>query len=129
MYEHRAFAVEFAALAFRQRGKLLYEYKLEGLDKAWSTQSTPAPVKYNVLPHGRYRFLVRAKNEAGQYSQHITSLHLFIAPPFWKTTWFYMLLVTVFASLLFYLHRLGCKSIHVERAAALPGTCTMIRVH
>ncbi|PVD54077.1 hypothetical protein DC498_01410 [Terrimonas sp.] len=116
LYEHRAFAVEFAALAFRQRGKLVYEYKLEGLDKAWSTQSTPAPVKYNVLPHGRYRFLVRAKNEAGQYSQHITSLHLFIAPPFWKTTWFYMLLVTVFASLLFYLHRLRLqKLLHVER--------------
>ncbi len=115
-YEHKAFAIEFAALSFRQRGKLVYEYKLDGMDKEWNIQNNDAPVAYNFLPHGKYRFLIRAKNELGQYSPEITALNLYIAPPFWKTIWFYMLIALAAASLLFYLHRLRLqKLLHIER--------------
>lgn len=115
-YEHRAFAIEFAALSFRQRGKLAYEYKLEGIDKEWSIQNNSAAVRYNFLPHGRYRFLVRSKNELGQYARDITSLNLYIAPPFWKTIWFYLLIIIVTVALLFYLHKLRLKRLlDVER--------------
>lgn len=115
-HEYKAFTIGFAAPSFRQRGKLVYEYKLDGMDKQWIAQTNNAPIKYNFLPHGKYRFLIRAKNDLGQYSPGITSLNLYIIPPFWKTIWFYILITLATASLLFYLHRLRLqKLLHIER--------------
>lgn len=115
-YDQRDFAVEFAALGFSQRGKLFYEYKLDGMDKEWITQSELAAVKYNYLPHGKYTFFVRARNAMGQYSAATTLLDIYIVPPFWKTIWFYCLIALATASLLFYLHRLRLqKLLHIEK--------------
>lgn len=115
-YEHRVFSIEFAAINFMQKGRLTYEYKLEGLNNEWISLAKPATINYNFLPHGHYRFLVRAKNEQGQYSPATTSLRIYIAPPFWKTAWFYILIGLVIASLLFYLHRLRLqKLLHIEK--------------
>lgn len=115
-YKHRAFTVEFSTLYFRDKGRITYEYKLEGFDKKWNIQNTPAPVKYNFLPHGKYRFLVRARNEQGDYTSNITFISLYITPPFWKTTWFYLLLILLTIAILFYLHRLRLqKLLHIEQ--------------
>ncbi|WP_114789597.1 two-component regulator propeller domain-containing protein [Niabella yanshanensis] len=115
-YEHRVFSIEFAAINFMQKGRLIYEYKLEGLNDEWISLTTPTSINYNFLPHGHYRFLVRAKNELGQYSPTITSLRIYIAPPFWKTAWFYILVGLAIVSLLFYLHRLRLqKLLHIEK--------------
>ncbi|HTG55635.1 MAG TPA: triple tyrosine motif-containing protein, partial [Niabella sp.] len=115
-YEHRVFSIEFAAINFMQKGRLTYEYKLEGLNYEWISLATPVTINYNFLPHGHYRFLVRAKNEQGQYSPATTSLPIYIAPPFWKTAWFYILIGLAIASLLFYLHHLRLqKLLHIEQ--------------
>lgn len=115
-YEHRVFSIEFAAINFRQKGRLIYEYRLEGLNDEWISLTTPTAINYNFLPHGHYRFMVRAKNELGQYSPTTTSLRIYIAPPFWKTAWFYILIGLALASLLFYLHRLRLqKLLHIEK--------------
>jgi signal transduction histidine kinase/ligand-binding sensor domain-containing protein len=115
-YEHRVFSIEFAAINFMQKGRLTYEYRLEGLNDEWISLTTPTAINYNFLPHGHYRFMVRAKNEQGQYSPTTTSLRIYIAPPFWKTAWFYILVGLAIASLLFYLHRLRLqKLLHIEK--------------
>ncbi|GAO42663.1 ligand-binding sensor domain-containing protein [Flavihumibacter petaseus] len=105
-FHYGALTIEFAALSFMQQDKLTYEYQLEGLEDGWTTIKTTQSVQYNFLPHGRYRFLVRTKNEAGQYSHSTTALQLHIVPPFWKTLWFYALIALFTGALLFYLHRL-----------------------
>jgi len=115
-YEHRVFSIEFAAINFMQKGRLTYEYKLEGLNEEWISLTAPTAVNYNFLPHGHYRFLVRAKNELGGYSPVTTTLRIYIPPPFWKTAWFYILIGLAIAGLLFYLHRLRLqKLLHVEK--------------
>lgn len=110
-YTKSSFSIEFASISFSLLDKLTYEYKLEGLDDGWTTVKTVAPVKYNFLPAGNYTFLVRAKNDEGQYSQQTTALAIRIVPPFWKTPWFYLLLGAVIASVLFYLHRLRLERV------------------
>lgn len=115
-YVNNAFGIDFAAISFVQRGRLTYEYKLEGLDTGWTIITSSPRVKYNFLPHGQYRFLVRARNEEGQYSATITELKLRIRPPFWRTVWFYALVVSAGAAILFYLHRLRLqKLLHIEK--------------
>lgn len=115
-YVNNAFGIDFAAISFIQRGRLTYEYKLEGLDEGWTTITSDPRVKYNFLPHGWYRFLVRARNEEGQYSATVTELQLRIKPPFWKTIWFYALVASAGAAIVFYLHRLRLqKLLHIEK--------------
>lgn len=115
-YRHRSFTVEYAALGFKGKRRITYEYKLEGFDQKWNVQTTPAPVKYRFLPHGKYRFLVRARNETGEYTAGITSVPLYIIPPFWKTTWFYIITVLLIFALLYYLHKLRLQRLlHIEQ--------------
>lgn len=115
-YSHSALGIDFAAINFSQRGKLSYEYKLEGQDTEWVTLTSSPGVRYHFLPHGQYSFLVRAKNEQGEYSPTVTSLNLRIRPPFWKTIWFYALVTLAIGSILFYLYRIRLqKLLHVEK--------------
>jgi signal transduction histidine kinase len=115
-YSRSAFTIEFASISFLDAGKMTYEYKLEGLEDRWTTMKTAAPVKYNFLPPGNYRFLVRAKNDEGLYSSATTEIVLRIVPPFWRTPWFYLLLGALVACLLYYLHRLRLQRLlHVEK--------------
>ena len=80
---------------------------MEGIDRDWVQPDAGGQVGYHFLPHGHYRFLVRAKNEQGDYSSSKgTSMNLQINPPFWKTIWFYLLIAAITGCVLFYLHRL-----------------------
>lgn len=105
-YSGHSFSIEFASMSFMQHEKLNYEYMLEGSDEPWTSLKSPLPIKYNLLPHGHYRFLVRARDAEGNYSKETTALPIYIAPPFWKTIWFYILITSLVAGILYYLHRL-----------------------
>ncbi|GAA4443149.1 hypothetical protein GCM10023091_31120 [Ravibacter arvi] len=115
-YTHNSFRIDFAAISFSDRERITYEYKMEGLDEAWVPLVKGGQVNYNFLPDGRYRFMVRAKNEQGDYSPAITHLNMRIRPPFWKTIWFFLLMAVFTGCVLFYFHRLRLqKLLHIEK--------------
>jgi signal transduction histidine kinase/ligand-binding sensor domain-containing protein len=115
-YTGNSFTIEFAVLSFLQHEKLTYEYKLEGSNEEWIEVKHPLPVKYNLLPHGHYTFLVRARNSDGVYSAVTTKLPIYIAPPFWRATWFYIAVGLLVIAFLYYLHRLRLERLlHVEK--------------
>ena len=43
-----------------------YSYRLEGLDRDWISAVARRVINYNSLPHGHYRFVVRAGIPGGQ---------------------------------------------------------------
>jgi signal transduction histidine kinase/streptogramin lyase len=115
-YSQNSFRIDFAAISFSHQDRITYEYKMEGLDQAWVQLSAGGHVNYHLLPHGHYRFKVRAKNEQGRYASATTDLELYIEPPFWNTIWFYLLVVLLSGGILFYLHRLRLqKLLHIEK--------------
>lgn len=115
-YNQGLLSLEFAAISFLQKGQLTYEYKLEGLNNHWIELTNPETINYNFLPNGHYKFLVRAKNETGIYSKNITSVPIFIRPPFWKTAWFYLVVVLLLGGVLYFLYRQKIKRIlQIER--------------
>ncbi len=63
-----------------------YSYRLEGLDPDWVTAGSRRVINYNSLPHGQYRFVVRASCPAGPASE--TSLRFEVLPHFYETAWF-----------------------------------------
>ena len=115
-YNNNSFTIEFAALDYFQHDKITYEYRLTGSNEGWVAMGKPGAIKYNLLPPGNYQFQVRSVNSEGLYSKNTTSLNIYIAPPFWKTIWFYLLIGVLVAAILFYLHRLKVERLlHIEK--------------
>jgi signal transduction histidine kinase len=67
--------------------KVKYQYKMEGLDKNWSTITDRNEAPYGNLPNGDYTFKVKATNSEGYWS-HELNYSFTIKPPWWKTIWF-----------------------------------------
>ncbi|MBC3917307.1 diguanylate cyclase [Undibacterium sp. CY18W] len=91
------------SLNFRNRGALEFHYRLAGLEKSWSTSTTPR-VRYTALEPGNYRFEYFVSNSDAQQSSAIKYLELVIQPPWWRTVWFYILVGAVCLILVFVIH-------------------------
>jgi len=85
------FQFELAALDYNSPLKNKYIYKLEGYDNDWSTPTNIRYISYTELPGGDYVFKVKAANNDGVWNETPYSIHITVIPPFWKTTWFYIL--------------------------------------
>ena len=67
-------------------------YKLEGFNDNWMTLSGEgARVTYTNLSPGSYELVVKAINSDEIAGTEISRLKIEIRPPFWKTTWAYIL--------------------------------------
>lgn len=106
--------IDFSAISHSQHKKILYSYMLEGLDDSWSGYLPETSVSYGNLGEGNYRFLVRAKGVDGFVSPP-ESFEFKIRAPWWRTAWFYGLLIISLAGLIYLITRYRVKSIEKER--------------
>ncbi len=56
---------EFTAPSFIAPDKIQFRYMLEGFDNDWTQAGTRRVAYYTNIPHGKYRFRVRAGTESG----------------------------------------------------------------
>jgi signal transduction histidine kinase/ligand-binding sensor domain-containing protein len=80
--------IQYTALSYSAPEKVRFKYRMEGLDSAWVDGGAKRSVDYSYLPHGRYKFQVRACNNDGVWSPQGASFDLIIPPYFWQTWWF-----------------------------------------
>jgi signal transduction histidine kinase/ligand-binding sensor domain-containing protein len=66
--------------------RVRYSYRLDGLDGEWISSVARRVTNYNSLPHGRYRFTVRAAVPNGPAGE--TSFAFQLLPHFYETAWF-----------------------------------------
>ncbi|HRS18640.1 MAG TPA: triple tyrosine motif-containing protein, partial [Bacteroidales bacterium] len=94
-YKHN-FSIEFAILNYIAPSKNKYKYRLIGFDEDWNfTDANKRFATYTNLSGKEYIFEVTATNNDGVWSDQVTRLKIKIIPPFWRTTWFYSILVIV----------------------------------
>lgn len=93
---------DFNTITFYYRGicltnpdKVLYQKKLEGLDKDWSAATDEAYIKYTNLAPGKYIFKVRSCNNENVWNKMSTTFSFQIKPPFYLTWWFILLCVVI----------------------------------
>lgn len=110
-YDQNSFSIYFSSLSYVNRDKLIYYYKMEGIDEQWVRADRQKLVNYSLLPPGKYTFNVYCENIDGVRSKNITSFNIHIKPPFWKTWWFISLLIIALAGLLYFIHRLRINRI------------------
>ena len=66
--------------------RVRYSYRLEGLDNDWISSVSRRVTNYNSLPHGQYRFTVRAAVPNGPSGE--SSFAFELLPHFYETAWF-----------------------------------------
>ncbi|MGV3771615.1 MAG: two-component regulator propeller domain-containing protein [Verrucomicrobiales bacterium] len=81
----------YTAPLFKIPSRVAFQYKLEGVDAAWSAPVHRREVAYHNLDPGSYRFLVKARNEEGIWSSVPAVVPFTVKPFFYQTLWFYIL--------------------------------------
>lgn len=99
-YKEDVFSFEFAALHYAFPEDNQYKYKLEGFDKEWiKVSSEKRFATYTNLDPDTYTFKVMASNYDGIWKKQPKKLKIEITPPFWQTTWFYIVVSVIGISL------------------------------
>ncbi len=92
-YKHTTISFEYSALNFIVPEKNQYAIMLEGFDKEWIYVGNKREVTYTNLNPGTYIFRVKGSNNDGIWNKEGASLKMIITPPFWKTTWFRLIMI------------------------------------
>ncbi|MEG1585293.1 MAG: two-component regulator propeller domain-containing protein [Bacteroidales bacterium] len=101
------FSIEYASLNYHNINQVRYRYKLEGYEKDWHLSGSNRLASYSNIPHGNYRFIVEAIDETNPDLDSAAMLEIKILPPWYKTTWAFILYFLLGAGLMLG----GCKLI------------------
>ena len=95
----RSILFQFALLSPAAPRQYRYVYRLEGFDKGWTRLGGGRhEAAYSSLPHGNYRFQIRAVPRSGDAVQEL-ALDVRVKPYFYKTWWSILLSVFLLAAI------------------------------
>jgi signal transduction histidine kinase/ligand-binding sensor domain-containing protein/DNA-binding response OmpR family regulator len=94
------FSLDFVALNYTAPQENRYSYKLEGFDKDWSHVGTSTKAVYTNLDPGYYTFRLKATSDDGAWTSSETFIRIYVKPPFWRTTWAYIIYAVLITGIL-----------------------------
>lgn len=103
----RDLEIRYTGISLIKSEQVKFQYKLEGHDKDWIDAGTRRTAHYSYLPPGDYRFLVKAANSDGVWSDQPAVLGVELKPFFYQTWAFWIAAAAAIALLLFGIWRLS----------------------
>lgn len=94
---------KYASPSYTGAQKVQYAYKLEGFDEDWNYVGSSREATYTNLNSGTYRFMVKATNNYGVWSDNAAMLEVVVKPPFWKTNYAFVIYFLVIAGAVYLL--------------------------
>jgi len=95
-HRERFISFNFASLDFSAPKKIRYRYQLEGFETNMNeVDANQRYISYTNLPSGTYTLKLEGTDSDGNWAGDQTELVLRILPPFWRTTWFKLLVASV----------------------------------
>ncbi len=101
-HTQNSLAFEFIAQLVGNPAQLVYQYKMEGVDKDWLQNDDLQAVRYFLAP-GRYVFKVYASNIFTPDAKAMKSIEIIIKPPYYSTWWFRLILFALAIVLIYYI--------------------------
>jgi signal transduction histidine kinase/ligand-binding sensor domain-containing protein/DNA-binding response OmpR family regulator len=95
----RRFEIVYTGISLRDPDAVRFQYRLDGLDPDWIEAGAERKATYTNVPPGHFTFRVRARTDAGTWSEAAAPLPLVVAPLFYQTPWFYLLVAATLSSL------------------------------
>ncbi len=103
-HSENSLSIEFSALDHAVASKIQYAYRISGIDKDWNyTGNNRRFVSYSNLSPGTYTFQVKASDENGIWSNHISSLRITVKPPLYQTWWAQLIYVLILIIIIYVL--------------------------
>jgi signal transduction histidine kinase len=109
-YQNNFIKFYLSSNCFTNNEQVTYYYRLSGIDNGWRSNEHNPLVTYTSLPHGDFLFEYKAVNSDGVESD-VKTLSISITPPFYKTIWFYALMVVLVFSGVYAFYRYRIKQL------------------
>lgn len=90
-YTENSISFEYIGICLTNPVKVRYRYMLEGFEKEFSPPTSERIARYSNLPPGSYKFKVISCNNEGLWNDVPAEFTFTIATPFWKKSWFWLL--------------------------------------
>lgn len=97
-YANNNLVFVFQAPIYLHGTQVKYRYKLEGHDDQWSEEMIDNHIALNNLQEGNYIMKIQAENSLGEKSK-IISYTFYISPPWYRTSWAYVIYCLIVAAL------------------------------
>ncbi len=103
-HNQSSISIDFAALSYISPEMTRYSYTMQGLDKEWTEIKPNRKIYFTNLSPGKYIFKLKAAVN-GNWGKAEKRLVINILPPWWATTWAYLVYATLAIALAYYLLR------------------------
>lgn len=105
-YFQNSFTIDFTTFDYSESNSYTYTYRLENYDKEWSKPSPLSFASYKNLPPGTYSLHVKVCNATGVSADREAVLKIIVTPPFWKTTWAFLIYAALLIAILYIAYQL-----------------------
>ncbi|KLT65659.1 two-component regulator propeller domain-containing protein [Pedobacter sp. BMA] len=114
-FDQSSFSVDFAALNYQSPEMTEYAYKMKGLYKDWEYLKTNRKIYFTKLAPGNYTLEVKALLEGSStWSTKNVKLLIRVLPPFYLSTWAYLLYIALIAAIMLILVRRYHRKIQLK---------------
>lgn len=103
-HDQNHISFHFNAIDWAAPDKIMYSYRLLGLDEKWSAASHDAFADFRSLPHGNYILQIKARGQSLAWTSPI-NYPFTILPPWWLTWWFKLIVVIAALAFIFIIVR------------------------
>lgn len=110
----KAIRINYGSVSYGPNSQLEYSYRLKGFDKTWSPWSDKTEKEYTNLLEGKYIFEVKARNNLGNESA-ITSYSFSILPPWYRTSWAYLIYVIIVAGIFVFMYQVQKRKFYKQK--------------
>jgi signal transduction histidine kinase/ligand-binding sensor domain-containing protein len=107
--ERIAFGLVGVSLSFPQQVRL--RYRLDGVDRDWSGDTTAPEAIYTHLAPGAYTFRVMSSTGDGRWRESDAPIAFVVGSAFWQTSWFRLLVAATCGVLAFAVYRLRTRQL------------------
>jgi len=91
-HDQRQFTIFFNTFNYISANRTRFLYKLNGVDAVWQQTDHLSKASYSNLSPGDYLFQVKAIGPNGE-SSPIRTINIEVLPPWYGSTWFYLLVI------------------------------------
>ena len=114
-YEERNVEITISSSDYNFPENNQLEYKLEGFDKSVKRAAVGHTAVYTNLPSGSYRFILRASNNDGKWSQSPLVIDIEVDYPIWLNWWAILVELGIFTGFIFAAFKIRMRSITKQK--------------
>lgn len=113
-YKENTLNFDFVSISLSNPEGVKYKLKLEGYDDDWKIAKQNSETYSNLSP-GKYVFQLIGCNSAGVCNSQPLSIDIEIAPPYWQTWWFYLIVIASVSGSVFGYIKIRERKLRLEK--------------